>query len=603
VENVYKKLHDELVEWQAKASLDTYSIEPINELRPLRERCAVLILSATDSLFDGDATALLEAAHGALVSACCFDLPVSDTEQELLNAVELVVANGNDAVPIRLWLFLMLYKRPHLNPLLSSVSAIPSTRIQQIATYVFTAPSSFLFEGEPDIYRQYIHKLATEVLNGLSSIDRAAFFTQISIIFANNFSCIALYFSDSSLVEFMKIRAAIFEALIGGHVDSPGINFHPPASSRTKKRIGVLAAHFLPQTETYATLPVYRGLDRTQVEIILISVQNFGIHPLEKYCGDLADRTVSLTGNLRKDVNTIRELDLDLIWIGTNITAVLNYTTQLSVHRLARLQVTGGCSPISTGFKHIDMFCSGSDTERNGAEIDYSEKLTLFDGPAHCFDMQAVPSNDGAKLNLSRSTLNLSDSDVVYISGANYFKIVPELLAAWAKILSSVDNARLILFPFNPNWSRSYRAASFIQNINSFFSQQGLSADRVVLVKPLESRSQVLELIGVADVYLDSFPYSGMTSLLDPLEVGLPIVAAAGKYQRQRMSAAALRGLGLESWVCNTPQQYIDRAIEIGASKSLRVLLADELRRSLSCTPKFLDAKWYSNSVAALLNE
>ena len=42
----------------------------------------------------------------------------------------------------------------------------------------------------------------------------------------------------------------------------PLLNFNLIQNKRKKYKIGILAAHFLPQTETYATLPVYSNLDK-----------------------------------------------------------------------------------------------------------------------------------------------------------------------------------------------------------------------------------------------------------------------------------------------------------------------------------------------------
>jgi predicted O-linked N-acetylglucosamine transferase (SPINDLY family) len=103
-----------------------------------------------------------------------------------------------------------------------------------------------------------------------------------------------------------------------------------------------------------------------------------------------------------------------------------------------------------------------------------------------------------------------------------------------------------LLFPFNPNWHDDYPVANFNLHVARSANDRGVSADRFIIVPPLEDRSHVLELLKAADIYVDSFPYSGMTSsLLDPLEAGLPIVAIEGGCQRQRMSASALRLLDL----------------------------------------------------------
>src|SRR5205807_9246720 len=131
-------------------------------------------------------------------------------------------------------------------------------------------------------------------------------------------------------------------------LNSPLDHVFGPRRDRPRLRLGILAAHFMPQTETYATLPVYRDLDRTKFEVILFATTQ-GNHPLERYCAQFADRFVLLPPQLGLQLQTIRAADLDLVFLGTNTTAVPNDITLLALHRLARIQVAGVCSCTTTG--------------------------------------------------------------------------------------------------------------------------------------------------------------------------------------------------------------------------------------------------------------
>ena len=45
----------------------------------------------------------------------------------------------------------------------------------------------------------------------------------------------------------------------------------------------------------------------------------------------------------------------------------------------------------------------------------------------------------------------------------------------------------------------------------------------------MESPTDVRKVMAMTDIYVDSFPYTGATSLLDPLEAGVPPVTMAGE--------------------------------------------------------------------------
>jgi hypothetical protein len=108
--------------------------------------------------------------------------------------------------------------------------------------------------------------------------------------------------------------------------------------------------------------------------------------------------------------------------------------------------------------------------------------------------------------------------------------------------------------------------------------------------------------LGLCDIYLDSFPYTGACSIYDPVTVGLPIVARAGETCRSRQSYAMLREIGLEDWVTESEAAYIARAIRLGSDPDF---LAEEATRLVLTTadlPPFADTNAYAEKLAPALN-
>jgi len=63
------------------------------------------------------------------------------------------------------------------------------------------------------------------------------------------------------------------------------------------------------------------------------------------------------------------------------------------------------------------------------------------------------------------------------------------------------------------------------------------------------------------DLALDSWPQTGGVSTLDAVWMGVPTVTLVGSRMIQRASASFLTILGLESFVTETTQDYIDTAV------------------------------------------
>lgn len=599
----FQELYKEAVSHIEKLNSDRYSTSALLKLQVTRSKCAQYIANTTPELFEARFNTHLKQTHELLLNNGCYDLPITDQDHDLL--VKLNSSKNNDlASRSQHDLIEMLFNRPHFLSTSFKIDELQPIYLEIYLKYILTPPSNFIKNGEADLYADYFTKILRKIYEGLMSNQKGDLWINVAIKFVNTASIIPLYFSSTSLKEVMSLRAKIIEYLISNLNNSIELEhaFNPRDNSKPI-RIGILAAHFQPQTETYATLPVYQYLNPSKYEVVLISQLPIGNHPLENLCKRSSSSNIHLSGDIETDVKAIRDLNLDLIWIGTNLTAVLNYMVQLSVHRLARIQVTGGCSPVTTGFKNIDIFCSGNLTESKNADADYTEHLYLVDGPAHCFDMSESFNVKESGIKIDKSQLGIPACATTFISGANFFKLIPELLDAWISILRNVDDSYLVLFPFNPNWTSNYPAANLLIQIEKTLEKYGVSKDRVILVKPLNSRLEILQLIENCDIYLDSFPYSGMTSLLDPIEVKIPIVAIEGEHQRERMSASALKSLNLEKWISLNTQQYIQRATEIANNKGLQAQMRIELTEAMKHTPKFLDAEWFCSSIEKLIIE
>ena len=79
----------------------------------------------------------------------------------------------------------------------------------------------------------------------------------------------------------------------------------------------------------------------------------------------------------------------------------------------------------------MDFFISGNLSEPGDAQEHYRERLILLEGTGFCFGYNALP--EPAAGGRPGRGCNLPDEAVVFASGANYFKLIPELLAIWAK--------------------------------------------------------------------------------------------------------------------------------------------------------------------------
>ncbi|MBE8998100.1 glycosyltransferase [Nostoc sp. LEGE 12447] len=573
------------------------------QFQELRKQIAQECLNASDEQITDMYMGLLGKTHKMLVNSSIKYESLTDEEQIFTNDIVKSISQGfNQPKAIQHLLVAMLYHRADQLPLQHDLSRIPSWLLKDYLQFLFSSPVHFQEPGDANNYYYYmqgwIDYLHTSILQNYDS----HLWDDIFNNFVSIANFIPLYFNEHNLKDIYVKRAEIIEFLLkvkGYEVD---YEFADRPISRKKIRLGILAAHFLPGSETFAYLPVYEYISR-DFEVILYSLNQTG-HQLEQYCQSCANSFKLLPQDLVEQVNIIRADNLDILFIATNVTAVTNQICFLSMHRLARIQITSGGSVVTTGMRHIDYYISGTLTDPSPtAEQQYQEKLVKLEGSAHCFSYGNEEENITVKVD--RESLGISKETVIFISGANFFKIIPELINTWAKIISGVPNSVLVLLPFGPNWSNSYPKKAFVNYLNKIFSKYGIPADQLIVLdpQPVPNRQEVKEYFKIADVYLDSFPFAGTTSLIEPLQVNLPVIARRGTSFRSAMGAAMVQALDIPDLVADSEDSYIQLAIALGNNPKLRQQKSSQIKEKMQANPSFLDSRSYSAKIGSLFQE
>ncbi|MBL1198511.1 MAG: methyltransferase domain-containing protein [Nostoc sp. GBBB01] len=555
--------------------------------------------SQVESLYLGD----LGKAHQILLNSGIKNEVLTLTEQAFIDGVNAQVSQGfNQPKALQYILAAMLYSCADQLCLQYDISTIPIWFINVYVKFLFQPQVYFKELGEAENYYYYLRGWVDYLHTSIFKNQDSLFWQEVVQNFVQIANFIPLYFNEANLKDIYVKRAEILDYFLRINGYEVNYEFDDRPVNRKKIRMGILAGHFLPSAETFATLPVYEYISR-YFEIILYSLNETG-HPLEQYCQSCANSFKLLPQDLAEQANTIRADDLDILFIATNVTAVTNQICLLSMHRLARIQVTSGGSVVTTGMQHIDYYISGTHTDPSAtAQQQYREKLVKLEGTAHCFSY----SNEQEKVTVKveRESLDISEDTIIFISGANFFKIVPELIETWTKIISGVPNSVLVLLPFGPNWSNNYPKKAFVNHLIKVFSKYGIPADQLIVLdpQPVPNREEVKEYLKIADVYLDSYPFAGTTSLVEPLQVNLPVIARQGTTFRSAMGAAMVQTLDIPGLVADSEESYIELAIALGINPELRQQKSAQIKEKMQGNPSFLDSRSYSAKIGSLFQE
>lgn len=571
------------------------------QIRALQEGLMSFLLSAETEKLEGLFNGNFSHVFRALLKCGLTSEPLSESSQVQLATLDEAITgseHGTGVFDFRLLLARMIFAPAHRGaPVTCPLEKIPGWLLADYLGYVLHAPPVFVAAGEAELYHTHLLGWARAIHQSIRTAPGDPLTSAAASFFTGNANYIPLYLSGQNTREAAEKRAAIIEFTLRQHGAVIDAILPRRPQHRRKIKVGFLSAHFGAQTETHVTLPALQ-LDRNKFEVCLFAVgRNPG--PVEDHCRSLADSFTVLPADLHQQVQAIRAAALDAIIVGTNVTAVTNQVSLIATHRLAPRQLVSYCSPVSTGMRHIDGYLTGTFCAGPGLQQHFTEQLHFCEGPPGCLDYSV--EGRGGDLRFDRPRLGIADDEVVFLNAAACFKILPEMLDTWARILQAVPKSRLLLLPFNPNWASDFPVKQFTRILNEAFQRHGLAADRFILAKSLRSRAEVKELEKVADVYLDTFPFSGSIAVIDPLELGIPVVTREGTTTRSRAAAALLRDLDLPELITQDEPSYRSTAVKLGTDAGFRRQIGTRILAGMAGKPRFVDPAAYGRQLGDLL--
>ena len=548
-----------------------------------------------------ESRALFSASDGeclALLVNCGLRNLERDAEDEALARRVLPLLDAAAQAPGPLLAAMLLFQAYEV-PAVQDLRAVPDWLLLDYVRFAISMPQVFLAPGDADRYCASLAEVVAAIHRYVDHQPALPMAAQVSDIFVGESRFLQTYFNESNLRDLYRRRAQIMErwALAQGAQLAHVFPLRAAAPAQRRLRVGILSHHFGPQTETYFMLAHFERFPRERSSLFLYALQDPPV-PLSQYARGIADAAIDLPAdNVAAAAQRIRADDLDVLLIGTNITVGFTHLSVLASFRLARVQVISASSPVTSGLTAADWFLSAEDNETSDSERHYTERLYRMPGMLTRYAYHL--DKDPRSVTLDRGDLGIPKNAAVFFSASNFFKVIPEMSATWARILGQVPGAWLVLMPFNRNWSSNYLSQPFIDRVLRQVKDAGGDPDRVRIMDALPTRADLHGVMSLADVYLDSYPFAGACSLLDPLLVGVPLVARTGRSFRSGVGAGMLHGLGLGDMAAADEESYVARAVALGKSADLRKRERARIQAAVSPRNPVFDSETGSRNMEA----
>ena len=340
---------------------------------------------------------------------------------------------------------------------------------------------------------------------------------------------------------------------------------------RDLKTIAFLSGDFLSHPVAFFLDPVLKNLDRTRYRIVLLSNSKKQDEWTEKLCsyGDEFHDIRKLSAEELRDLAIRLEIDIVVDLAGHTGS---NRIDGLAL-RLAPVQVSWLGYSGTTGLPTMDWMIADESLVGEGDGSKYTERVERLGMSVFCFDPSRI------KTPVAPPPF-LKNGFVTFGSFNNLAKLSSATVTIWSEILQRLEGSRLILKTTHLGETR------LADRLRQQFLLRGVDPDRLTILGYTEGDDH-FDMYSTIDIALDPFPYSGATTTIEALYMGVPVVSMSGDRYASRMSLSILKGIGRPEWVVESREEYISLAIQLAQDQNglaeIRARLRSEIEKSSLC--------------------
>lgn len=364
----------------------------------------------------------------------------------------------------------------------------------------------------------------------------------------------ALVSIDASPAEQRHVAAVRSQALARTVTPLP-VPATPRAPGRI--RIGYLSSDFYRHATAQLMADLLEQRDTTRFEVVLYCHSRDDGSELRARVLAACDRVVDVSAFDNAAVaERIRQDGIDILVDLKGHTR--NSRFEVLAARPAPVQVSYLGYPGTTGADFLDYVVGDPVVTPLDAAAHFSEKIAQMPWSYQPNDRQRAlpPAPTRAACGLPRDALVLCCFNQTY-------KLIPETLDAWARILHGAPNAVLWLLAWNEPAERHLRAELL---------QRGIDNTRVIFAPKVSVSDHVARLRN-ADLFLDTWPCNAHTTASEALWAGVPVLTHSGQTFASRVAASLARATHTEDLVCDTVDAYVAKALALaGNTPALRAI-------------------------------
>jgi protein O-GlcNAc transferase len=327
-------------------------------------------------------------------------------------------------------------------------------------------------------------------------------------------------------------------------------------------RLGYLSADFRAHAVSYLLAGVFELHDRERFETIAISLRPEEASPTGQRVKAAFGTFVDVSGQTDlQAAQLMRTMEIDIAVDLTGFTH--GCRPRLLAYRPAPIQVNYLGFPGTAGAPYMDYILADAFVIPPDRQSLYDEQVVYL---PDCFQ----PNDAGRAVSgwsPTRAESGLPEHAFVFCCFNNTYKINAALFDVWMRILDRAPASVLWLLGATDPIRANLRREALTRAVDP---QRLVFATR----RPY---AEHLARLRLADLFLDTMPFNGGTTVSDALWAGVPVLTRVGEALAARMAGSLLRTVGLPELIAQTTAQYESMAVDFARRPPMLQRLRERL--------------------------
>jgi len=241
----------------------------------------------------------------------------------------------------------------------------------------------------------------------------------------------------------------------------------------------------------------------------------------------------------------------------------------------------------TTGLNEMDYLLGDPHVTPPKNDDHFTEKIWRLPETRWCF----TPPDVGLEVATPPA---LEQGYVTFGCFNNITKVNDKVVELWAKVLDAIPDSRLLLK------AKQFHSQLARESIIQQFASRGISNKRISLEES-EGRQKYFAAYNRIDITLDPFPFTGGTTSVESLWMGVPLITLVGDSLVSRQGVGVLTNAGLSDWIAADEEEYVAKAALFASDLDRLANLRAGLRSQVLASPLFDAPRFARNFEIALL--